>query len=349
MRNSLNRQVQQFITQNHINKVLVICDEKLLELYPDYFYFQQNDTLDTHFFIYPLESDEETKVMNTVMRIFDFLLENKFEKDSLVLSWGGGIISDIAGFVAAFFKRGVKLIHIPTTLLAMVDAAHGGKNGVNFHNIKNALGSIYFPEKILIDTDFLQTLPDDQFLNGYAEFVKSTLIGIPELWNTQLENVTSCEISNIRNSMDLQMIQSVIDFKNEIVALDPQDTAIRKILNFGHTIGHALESVSFSKGEEMAHGKAVAIGIYYEVELSFRMMLLPETLKKEIQGFLSQFFPIPFFTVDEATQIADFTLQDKKNSHGEVQFTLLNGIGSALFNQPIPYSTIIDIFCHKPL
>lgn len=195
----------------------------------------------------------------------------------------------------------------------------------------------------------MHTLPDDQFLNGYAEFVKSTLIGIPELWNYQCANITSFEISSIRKFINLHMINILVDFKNEIVALDPKDIAIRKILNFGHTIGHALESVRFSKGEEMPHGLAVAIGIFYEVEISHRMMLLPETQKRDVQHFLLQIYSIPSFSFDEATQIADFTLQDKKNSNGEIRFTLLNGIGSALFNQPVPYRTIVDTLSHKPV
>jgi len=342
MKENLLDQVQQYIDKQHVTKVLVLCDALVLNLYPDYVASLSEKNSNTQFFIFPIQASEETKGINTVMQIFDFLIENQFEKSSLIINWGGGTISDIGGFVAAFFKRGVKLINIPTTLLAMVDAAHGGKNGVNFHHVKNVLGSIYFPEMVIVDNGFLKTLPEKQLLNGFAELLKTSLIGLPEIWNSISYNILNNNIINCKLWIDKAMILSIAEFKNEIVAQDPQDSGIRKILNFGHTIGHALEGFYAQKGTPISHGEAVAIGIFYEVEISLKLSFLQDAKAKEIQQVLKNLYTIPTYILNEASQIADFTLHDKKNVDGQIVCTLLKDIGNPLYNKSISHQIIVE-------
>lgn len=325
MEDTVHEQLEEYFQEYPVQKVLVICDQKVYELYPDYFkagYYEQHD-IQLHFF--PIEATEQNKTMNTVMLIFDYLMEHSFEKDSLIINWGGGIVSDIGGFVAAFFKRGVRLINIPTTLLAMVDAAHGGKNGVNFHHIKNGLGSIYFPDRVILNSRFLDTLPDEEILNGFAELMKSALLGIPLIWNDLIEKVH--DLKSVRLWIRDELIWGVKEFKNYIVKLDPQDIGIRQILNFGHTIGHAIESYYLNQKMEISHGYAVAIGIFFEVQLSNQLGILSDEDKNQIQNFIQRLYQIPEISPKMADQIALYTNQDKKNRSGKVKFTALSIIG----------------------
>lgn len=325
MEDTVHEQLEEYFQEYPVQKVLVICDQKVYKLYPDYFkagYYEQHD-IQLHFF--QIEATEQNKTMNTVMLIFDYLIEHQFEKDSLIINWGGGIVSDIGGFVAAFFKRGVRLVNIPTTLLAMVDAAHGGKNGVNFHHIKNGLGSIYFPDRVILNSQFLHTLPDEEILNGFAELMKSALLGIPLIWNDLLEKVH--DLKSVRLWIRDELIWGVKEFKNYIVKLDPQDIGIRQILNFGHTIGHAIESYYLNQKLEISHGYAVAIGIYFEVKLSHQIGILSDEDKTQIQEFILRLYKIPEVSPNMADQITLFTNQDKKNRSGKVKFTALRIIG----------------------
>lgn len=344
---NLPDQIQPYIDKQQITKVLILCDSLVLELYPDYVKTLTRKNCNVHFFTFPMVASEEAKGMNTVMRIFDFLIENKFEKSSLIINLGGGTISDIGGFVAAFFKRGVKLINIPTTLLAMVDAAHGGKNGVNFQHIKNVLGSVYFPDEVIVDINFLKTLPNDQFLNGFAELIKSALIGLPDVWNNISKKVLHNPQIHLESLIDGSMISQIASFKNRIVAQDPKDEGIRRILNFGHTIGHALESFYAQSGTQVSHGVAVAIGIYYELEISRKLNMLSDAKTKKIQKVLKSLYSIPSFSVADASIIADFTLQDKKNKDGKILCTLLNDIGYPIYNIPITHKIIVDTLSAK--
>lgn len=325
MEDTAHEQLEEYLQEQPVQKVLVICDQKVYELYPNYFKAEYFEPRNIQLYYFPIIATEENKTMNTVMLIFDFLMEKEFEKDSLIINWGGGIVSDIGGFVAAFFKRGVRLINIPTTLLAMVDAAHGGKNGVNFHHIKNGLGSIYFPDRVILNSRFLDTLPDDEILNGFAELIKSSLLGIPLMWNHIVQNVY--DVKSIRSWILDELIWGVKEFKNFIVQLDPQDIGIRQVLNFGHTIGHAIESYYLNQKMEISHGYAVAIGIFFEVQLSNQLGILSDEDKNQIQKFIQRLYQIPEISPKMADQIALYTNQDKKNRSGKVKFTGLRIIG----------------------
>ena len=324
MEDTVHEQLEEYLQNHAVQKILVICDRKVNELYPDYFkagYYEQHD-IQLHFF--PIEATEQNKTMNTVMLIFDYLMEHSFEKDSLIINWGGGIVSDIGGFVAAFFKRGVRLINIPTTLLAMVDAAHGGKNGVNFHHIKNGLGSIYFPDRVILNSRFLDTLPDNEILSGFGELLKSALLGNLLIWNDLREKVY--DIKSIRAWIKDELIWAIKKFKEYIVELDPQDIEIRQILNFGHTIGHAIESYYLNQKMEISHGYAVAIGIYFEVQLSYQLGFMSDADKNQIREFILRLYQIPEISPKMADQIALYTNQYKKNRSRVVKFTALKMI-----------------------
>lgn len=333
MEDTVHEQLEEYLQNHAVQKILVICDQKVYELYPNYFKAEYFETQNIQLYYFPIVATEENKTMNTVMLIFDFLMEHHFEKDSLIINWGGGIVSDIGGFVAAFFKRGVRLINIPTTLLAMVDAAHGGKNGVNFHHIKNGLGSIYFPDLVIFNSQFLHTLPDEEILNGFGELMKTALLGNPLIWNDLLDKVY--DVKSIRAWILDELIWAIKKFKNYIVELDPQDIGIRQILNFGHTIGHAIESYYLNQKMEISHGYAVAIGIYFEVQLSYQLGFLSESDKNQIQEFILRLYQIPEISTKMADQIALYTNQDKKNRSGIVRFTALRMIGDPVHSVSI--------------
>jgi len=333
MEDTVHEQLEEYLQNHAVQKILVICDQKVYELYPDYFKVGYFDQHHIQLYFFPIEATEQNKTMNTVMLIFDYLMQQSFEKDSLIINWGGGIVSDIGGFVAAFFKRGVRLINIPTTLLAMVDAAHGGKNGVNFHHIKNGLGSIYFPDRVILNSRFLDTLPDNEILSGFGELLKSALLGIPLIWNDLLEKVN--DVKSIRSWILDELIWGVKEFKNYIVQLDPQDIGIRQVLNFGHTIGHAIESYYLNQKMEISHGYAVAIGIYFEVQLSYQLGFLSDSDKNQIQEFILRLYQIPDISPKMADQIALYTNQDKKIRSGIVRFTALRMIGDPVHSVSI--------------
>ncbi len=329
MQDIVHKQLETYLLNHDVHKVLVICDEKLGTLYPDYFEIQYFKKQNIEFHFFSIHASEEQKSMNTVMLIFDYLIENEFDKGSLIINWGGGIISDIGGFVAAFYKRGLRLINIPTTLLAMVDAAHGGKNGVNFHHIKNGLGAIYFPDLVMINTKFLDTLPNEEFLSGLGELIKSVLLGIPTLWNDIV--LKKNNIESLKKWVTDSVIQKIADFKNQIVEKDPQDQGIRQILNFGHTVGHALESYYMNQKMEISHGKAVAIGLFYETRLSHQLGYLNQKERNQIMETIQTLYSIPDFSNDMVDQLIPLIHQDKKNRSGIVKVTILKSVGD-----PVP-------------
>jgi 3-dehydroquinate synthase len=342
MQNIVHKQLENYLLKHDVRKVLVICDEKLVSLYPNYFEIQYFKKRNIEFHFFSVEASEEKKSMNTVMLIFDYLMEHEFDKGSLILNWGGGIISDIGGFVAAFYKRGLRLINIPTTLLAMVDAAHGGKNGVNFHHIKNGLGAIYFPDLVILNSQFIDTLPDEELLSGFGELIKSVLLGIPTLWNDIV--LKKNNIESLKIWVTDAVIQKVADFKNQIVRIDPHDQGIRQILNFGHTIGHALESYYMNQQTEISHGYAVAIGIYYETKLSHHLGYLNHIEMNQIIETIQTLYPIPDFSNAMVEQLIPLIHQDKKNRSGIIKVTVLNGIGNPIPSISVDANQIKTIF-----
>jgi 3-dehydroquinate synthase len=314
-------QLLEFISSKCIKKIAILCDEKVWQLYPNYFNFL-NEVVEVHYI--SIEATEKNKDIESVVFGWNFLLEQQFDRNSLLICWGGGIISDIGGMVAATFKRGIRLVNVPTTFLAMIDAAHGGKNGINLQHQKNVIGTFYLPDEVMIDLTFLKTLPKKELLNGFAELIKYALIGNKDLWNElqQIEKITHKTIKN-------EWINWCIQFKAILVAEDLHDKGARQILNFGHTVGHAIERLYAEKKHAISHGYAVAMGICYEAYLSHKKGFISLKDVETILQFILRFYKLVDFSEADLTAITNYCFDDKKNKNGVPNFILLEEIGKA--------------------
>lgn len=287
--------------------------------------------------IIEIESGEENKVIEIVYQLWETLIALEADRYSLFINLGGGVISDMGGFVASTFKRGIDFINFPTTLLSQVDASVGGKLGVNFGGIKNQIGLFKDPVAVFVDPNFLTTLDDRQILSGYAEVIKHGLISGKIDWELikQLRFSSKSEWSPI--------IEESIKCKNEIVSKDPVEHGLRKVLNFGHTIGHALESWSHMNGEDpLLHGEAVAIGMVSEVYLSFRKGYLTLNEAEEIGRSILSIFKKYKLKPENYPELLDIMLNDKKNVNNIVHFTLLKRIGEPIIDQKCSTDEITD-------
>lgn len=283
--------------------------------------------------IIEIHSGEQDKNIETFIRIIEQLNEHHADRNSLLINLGGGMICDIGGFVAACYKRGIDFVNIPTTLLCMIDAAHGGKTGVNFDNYKNQIGVFVQPKMVGIDVEFLNTLPNEQVLSGFAEMLKIALITSVDFWNA-IKNVDLNDL----NSLKPFIIES-IERKMQIVKKDPIEKNSRKVLNFGHTFGHAFETFALENGFELLHGHAVAMGILCELWLSEKILNFDANQRQEISNFiLSKYAKFPIQPAD-FEQLFSIMLRDKKNSKGEIKPILLEKIGHPRY----------DLSCSKEL
>jgi 3-dehydroquinate synthase len=315
------KELLHFITKNQIRKIAILCDERVWQLYPDYFNFLQ-ETAEIHYI--SIEAKEKNKDIESVVFGWNFLLEQKFDRNSLLINWGGGTICDIGGMIAATFKRGIRLVNMPTTLLSMIDAAHGGKNGINLQHQKNAIGTFYLPEKVIVDTAFLKTLPKKELLNGFAELIKYALIGNKKLWE-ELQTLTKINHKTIKN----EWIEEAQQFKETLVAKDLHDKGIRQILNFGHTVGHAIERLFAEKKRAMSHGYAVAMGICYEAYLSHKQGFITLNEAEKIFRFILRFYKPIQLTDSDLTALTHYCFDDKKNVNETPRFIFLDEIGKA--------------------
>ncbi|ACY40500.1 3-dehydroquinate synthase [Blattabacterium sp. (Blattella germanica) str. Bge] len=290
-----------------------------------------------------IQSGEKEKNIHTCIQICKKLEKFKATRKSLILNLGGGVITDIGGFVASIFKRGIRFVNIPTTLLGMVDASVGYKTGVNLDSIKNEIGSFYIPEFLIVDTRFLKTLPEKEILSGMAEMFKHGLIADKDFWihMNQIKN-----INNI-NQWD-HLIRHSILIKQKIVDKDPKEKGLRKILNFGHTIGHALESYFMNTEKEVLHGIAVIMGIICESWISYKINGLSIYDYKNIKSTLSGLYPMQKKIYDlsdsEIEKILMIMEYDKKNEKNKIQFSLLKEIGKCSYNCGVPLSLIKESF-----
>ena len=269
--------------------------------------------------IIEIKSGEEYKNISTCNLIWKQLTINNFDRNALLINLGGGVIGDMGGFCAATYKRGLEFIHIPTTLLAMVDASVGGKLGVDFKGFKNQIGLFNNPKAVLISTEFLETLAESELKSGFAEVVKHALISDNAFW-VKLKNT-------LFTDLDWEdIIDTSVQIKNKIVLADPFEKGERKKLNFGHTFGHAIESYYLEKRTPISHGEAVFMGMILETKISD----LSETDKNEIKNYVLSNFALPY--TPKKSSLHKFLINDKKNQNGKINFTLLNGIGNCSFD-----------------
>ena len=276
---------------------------------------------------------EEQKSLETVSRIWDFLFEHGITRRGLLICVGGGVLTDLGGFAVATYKRGIDYINIPTTLLAMVDASSGGKTGINYRGLKNSIGCFAPPVQTLICPAWLKTLPAQEFLSGFGEMLKTGLISEPELWHQLLQyDLDTMDIEAL-----MPLIEQSIAVKERIVAADPKETGLRKVLNFGHTFGHALEAFSVQHSAfSMPHGYAVVYGLIAELYLSVIKLGCPKEPLQQLTQVMLHYYGRPNCKCSEREQLIALMQQDKKNERTAViNCTLLQSVGSPLINQVI--------------
>jgi 3-dehydroquinate synthase len=288
--------------------------------------------------IIEIEPGESLKTIATCVELWDILTDFGADRKSLVINLGGGVITDLGGFVAATFKRGIDFINVPTTLLGMVDAAIGGKNGVDHGSLKNQIGTITPPKMVLIDTAYLLTLPQNEMRSGLAEMLKHGLIADKEYWKQFLD------LSRIDFAEFDHLIYDSVKIKNTIVMQDPTENGIRKALNFGHTLGHAIESHFLKSGKPVLHGEAIAAGMILESFISMQKQLLTATEYLEVKASIKNIFTDILFAENDVNCILALLIHDKKNEYGSVLFSLLDGIGKIAVNQNTENETIIHAF-----
>ncbi len=286
-----------------------------------------------------IQSGEENKHIQTCLQLWEDLSSLGGDRKSLLINLGGGVLTDMGGFVASTFKRGIDFINIPTTLLSMVDASIGGKTGVDLGSLKNQIGVINQPEMVLIFPEFLKTLDPRQQTSGYAEMLKHGLIQDKTYWK---------DLTEKGGFTDSSCIQRSIAIKNEVVLQDPTEKGLRKILNFGHTLGHAIESYCLDNEDKktLLHGEAIAAGMILEGYLSHELRGLSKLSLDEIKkGFLKYFDKVDF-SQDDIQSILQLLKYDKKNSHGNVNFVLLQSIGEAVTDIKIPEELFHKAFAY---
>lgn len=287
--------------------------------------------------ILEIESSEKTKSLEIVQELALSLIESQADRSSILICLGGGVICDIGGFLASVFKRGIPHILIPTTLLAMVDASIGGKTGVNLNNLKNQIGSFYNPVFTSIHIPFLDTLSQRHILNGAAEILKISLLKDNGLFE---KIINSSPIGE--EGYDEEIIFTSIKLKQEIVESDPKEKGYRKILNLGHSLGHAFESIYLEKEEDLLHGEAVASGLYYSIKLSEKLLGFPERKANQIYDFIEKYYKI-IPLKENLESILNYLSSDKKNIDNEFCFVLLKDIGNPIIDYRITKQDLIDI------
>ncbi|WP_395077490.1 3-dehydroquinate synthase [Flavobacterium sp.] len=330
--------LNQIIKENKYSKIFIIVDENtnnhcLPKVLP-----MIETEVDIE--IIELESGEENKTIETCVQVWNVLIELGADRKSLIINLGGGVITDMGGFIASTFKRGIAFVNIPTTLLSMVDASVGGKNGVDLGGLKNQIGTITNPELVIIDSEFLDTLPQNQMRSGLAEMLKHGLIANKQHWE-KLKNLNKIDFEDFDS-----LISESISIKNSIVMEDPKEDGIRKALNFGHTLGHAIETyfLENSNKKTLLHGEAIAAGIIMESFISLEKGMISTMEFLEIKKTINHLFEKIEINENEHQNIIDLLIHDKKNEYGKVQFALLNGIGKIKINQTTENEIIIKAF-----
>ena len=285
--------------------------------------------------IIKINSGEEFKNLGTVTKIWNEMTTQNLDRKSLLINLGGGVITDMGGFAANTFKRGIDFINIPTTLLSMVDASVGSKTGINFNNLKNQIGTFADPKLVVIDEKYLETLSEREVKSGYAEIFKHSLISA-SIFNLLLENQ--------QLYYNEEIINNSIQIKNKIVLDDKFEQNIRKNLNFGHTIGHALESYFLNKENKLTHGEAIAIGMICESFLSNKIFNLDLELVKKIKNHLLRIFPKVNLQHENYDEIINLMSFDKKNHLDKLKFVLLKDLGIVEIDVEVSENLIKESF-----
>lgn len=327
-----------YLKENNFSKIFFIADENTNELcLPKILPLIETEV---PFEIIELEAGEENKTIETCTQVWKVLIELGADRKSLIINIGGGVITDMGGFIASTYKRGILFINIPTTLLSMVDASVGGKNGVDLDGLKNQIGTITNPAMVIIDSAFLETLSQREMKSGLAEMLKHGLIAKKTHWE-KFKKLAEIDF----DSFD-ELIAESVEIKNNIVTQDPTENGIRKALNFGHTLGHAIETLFLENPEKenLLHGEAIAAGMILESYISLKKGLISNEEYSEIKSYLLSIYEPITFEENDKFDIINLLIHDKKNEYGKVQFALLNGIGNISINQTADNELIMNSF-----
>ena len=309
------QELSKLVDATNYSTIFILVDENTFEYcYPK---FIQNLATNTRIEVIEIESGEINKNLETCIGVWNAITELGGDRKSLLITLGGGVITDLGGFVASCFKRGIDFVNIPTTLLSMVDASVGGKTGVDLGVLKNQIGLFANPKMVIIDTDYLTTLTDREIKSGTAEIIKYGVTYDLHLFN---------EIKDNKNLNISDLIFRSIEIKNEVVLQDPKEKNIRKILNYGHTLGHAIESFHLDSEdkENLTHGEAIAIGMVCESYISSKLLGFPSEKVNEIKKVVLSIYNKTTLLKKDFSAIMELLKHDKKNVNGQVNFVLLN-------------------------
>lgn len=320
------KEINNYLSINKPSTIFILVDKNTNEhCYPK---FIQNIETTAVIEVVEIEAGEIHKNIETCIGLWNALTELGADRKSLMINLGGGVVTDMGGFVASTFKRGIKFINVPTTLLSMVDASVGGKTGVDLGVLKNQVGMFSNPEMVLIDTQFLETVSEREIRSGMAEVIKYGLTCDIKLW-IKLKEFKSMKNSDINN-----FIHRSIEIKNEVVLEDPKENGLRKILNFGHTLGHAIESyfLESESKENLTHGEAIAIGMITETYLSHKQFDFPKNTLEDIKESIITIFGKVEIEITDYAPIIELLKHDKKNTNGNVNFVLLSDLEKVNYN-----------------
>ena len=309
------QELSKLISTNNYSTLFILVDENTFELcYPK---FIPNLETDKKIEVIEIESGEINKNLETCIGVWNAITELGGDRKSLIITLGGGVITDLGGFVASCFKRGIDFVNIPTTLLSMVDASVGGKTGVDLGVLKNQIGLFANPEMVLVDTTYLTSVSEREIRSGTAEIIKYGITYDYKLFN---------EIKNNKSLHIEDLIFRSIEIKNEVVLQDPKEQNIRKILNFGHTLGHAIESfyLESEHKENLTHGEAIAIGMICECFISSKLLGFPDEKVQEVKALIVSIYNKTILLKEDFSGIMDLLKHDKKNVSGQVNFVIFN-------------------------
>ena len=317
-----------FFDQNEYSHIAILVDEFTNK----YCLPIIQDLLPSNFTKILIKSGEHHKNLATCEQVWDRMTKANMDRHSLLVNLGGGVIGDLGGFCASTYKRGIDFIQIPTTLLAQVDASVGGKLGIDFHGLKNHIGVFQLPKAVLIDPKFIDTLSIQQKKSGFAEIIKHCLIRDEKEWSAiRQQSFEELDLS--------KLIAHSVAIKEAVVLEDPKEAGSRKILNFGHTLGHAIETYLLDKGKrKILHGEAIAIGMIVEAFISHQRDLISLQELEEIESYLFENYGRVKLHTEEISKIIALTAQDKKNKGKEIRFSLLTGIGDCGYDIPVSAS-----------
>ena len=327
------KHLQQFLSEKNYSHTFILVDENTMECCLPIF-FEKIKSTNSEIIIIP--PGEINKTLDTCQHIWSELMRLNADRKSLLINLGGGVIGDMGGFCASTFKRGIDFIQIPTTLLSQVDSSIGGKLGIDFDQVKNSIGVFQNPQAVFIDPIFFDTLPLEEIRSGMAEMLKHGLIQNAAHWDELLE------IENLEEVDWEKYIPTSLKVKQHIVEEDPFEINIRKALNFGHTIGHAVETLFLEKETPLRHGEAIAIGMMCEAFLSFKKVGLPEDEFQIIFDFFQKKYPQVYLPKEDFSTLINWMRKDKKNENDAINFTMLKGIGEMLINQTCSEVEIIE-------